>query len=110
MDTERRRQSIRDMLDSYVQAQVDPGGFLTAVLANDLQDAVDRADGWSLWHIRWICRHVWSRLPSVCPGSRDTVTEWLQVGQEEHRDRLWETTMVATSDDQRPIRIHRESL
>ena len=109
MDTERRRQSIRDMLDSYVDAQVDPGGFLTAVLANDLQDAVDRADGWSLWHIRWICRHVWSRLPSVCHGSRDAVKDWLQLDPAEHR------AIVGHDhgrDQQRPdlIRIHKDSL
>lgn len=67
---------MKGAAELYLLHGVRPGSFLEAVLANDLADAVARADrqnrealgAWADW-----C--IWC-LPSRAWGSRDAVAEW----------------------------------
>lgn len=63
-------------LGRYVSHGILPGSFLQAVLANDLLDAIGRADDWSLAHLKDIAQHVYNRLPADCHGSRLAVAKW----------------------------------
>lgn len=69
---------LQDGLREYVEQRIPTGGFLAAVLSNDLRSAVERADRearqalpdlvlWLHWHV-----------PSACWGSREKMEAWLK--------------------------------
>lgn len=53
-----------------------PGGFLAAVLSNDLTESVQRADSDSLRVIREICHWLYNNAPGPCWGSPGAVKAW----------------------------------
>lgn len=69
--------ATREGLAGYIEERHHVGHFLTAVLSNDLAEAVNRADrdnGVALFEIvRWL---FWN-APSRCWGSREKVRAWL---------------------------------
>jgi len=60
-------------LRRYQEHQLDPGGFLRAVLSNDLTEAVNRGDAESLQNLPAITRYVFSNLPSNIWGSKEKI-------------------------------------
>ena len=54
----------------------ETGGFVRAVLCNDLSAAVAHADSESLAALPEIVRYVYNDLPSKCWGSQDKVAAW----------------------------------
>jgi hypothetical protein len=62
----------------YVAHGLHPGGFLTAVLSNDLFGAIGRADDSSLDNLQKIVRHVYNDIPGDCWGSPAKVNGWLE--------------------------------
>ncbi len=81
-------QSLRD----YFEHGLQPGGFLTAVLSNDLIGACSRADVESaklLWHIAYWC---YNNLPSGCYGSHQNVIAWCEM-ESERRKRVFDAYM-----------------
>jgi len=52
------------------------GGFLRAVLSNDLKGAIGRADSESLEAIKSIVMFIHWELPSACQGSVEKFIEW----------------------------------
>jgi hypothetical protein len=70
---ERIERSIR----SYVEHGVEPGGFVRAVLENDLQAAVQRADPDCFVALRSICHHIFNCIPEKAWGSRLKIAVWL---------------------------------
>jgi len=69
---------IKEALNLYVVHHIQPGGFLTAVLENDLREAVGRADGRNILILKEIVQYVHCELPGSCWGSVDKVTQWLK--------------------------------
>jgi len=69
-------------LRSYADSGRPTGGFLRAVLENDLMEAVGRADHSSLVNLADICRYVYNDIPAPCHGSPEKVSEWLQMHAE----------------------------
>ena len=70
-------QAMQTSLDRYRDDHVELGGFLTAVLQNDLLDAVSRADRLSLLGIKAIVQYCHWELPSGSWGSSAAVKAWL---------------------------------
>lgn len=70
---EHTRQAISD----YYYHRLPPGGFLTAVLSNDLSGAVMRADHWNKHRLVDIVVWMHSNMPTVCWGSPEAVKDWL---------------------------------
>ena len=66
-------------LDRYVNNKIAPGGFLTAVLCNDLFGAFAKADNWNQAAMFDICRYIYNDLPSVCWGSKEKMEAWLNT-------------------------------
>lgn len=64
-------------LRRYVDEGMEPGGFLTAVLSNDLFNAIGRADGTNAAALENIVRHIYCHEPFDCWGSKERVTAWL---------------------------------
>ena len=68
----------REALDRYSVHHVPTGGFLRAVLSNDLMEAMGRADEENRAAIFDICGYVHNELPGNCHGSPDRVREWVK--------------------------------
>lgn len=70
-------EDIKATLNRYVKDKIPTGGFLEAVLSNDLVGAVSRADSDNLQRIPEIVKYIYNNLPSGCWGDSETVTKWL---------------------------------
>ena len=72
------RQDIKDALDRYAQDRCPTGGFLRAVLENDLMEAIGSADEGNLMCLHEICSYVYNHIPFNCHGSPEKVQAWLK--------------------------------
>lgn len=63
-------------LDNWGKFGYECGGFLTAVLENDLFGAAARADHINIKLIPDIVRYVYNELPAACWGSPGAVKRW----------------------------------
>lgn len=79
MDKHEAAESIR----RYVDHGIPTGGFLRAVLANDLMEAVGRADESSLMNLLAICQYVYNDIPASVHGSYARVDAHLAAKQAE---------------------------
>ncbi len=75
-------QHAKEALDRYVEDHIPPGGFLLAVLSNDLSGAVGRADSINREHLSDIVKYCYNKIPSSCWGSPEAVDRWLNPDQE----------------------------
>lgn len=69
---------IKMSLNMYVYYGIMPGGFLTAVLENNLCEAFFRADSRNIKIIENIVKHIYHNIPSMCWGSKEKIKEWLE--------------------------------
>lgn len=69
----------RGALERYVFNRYAPGGFLIAVLANDLMTAIGRADDENIKVMREICNFVYNRIPVNSWGTYEAVDSWLNA-------------------------------
>lgn len=67
----------RQSLSDYLTRRLPPGGFLEAVLMNDLYMAACRADGLNSLQLIAIIKYVASRFPMECWGSKQAIKDWL---------------------------------
>jgi hypothetical protein len=65
-------------LRRYADEGVPTGGFLQAVLANDLFEAVGRADDFNGRALPEICKYVYNEMSSACWGSYEKVAAHLK--------------------------------
>jgi len=68
---------LKDSIDRYVQDHTPVGGFLTALLSNDLFIAVMRADDINVALLRDYVRYLFNETPATCWGSPEKVKAWL---------------------------------
>lgn len=73
------RPDIRAALDAW-GAGTSPGlgGFLSAMVCNDMMEAVGRADLDNLRAIPALCSYLYNRLPSRCWGSKEKAKSWAE--------------------------------
>jgi hypothetical protein len=69
-------QHLLNSLERYLNHGIMPGGFLTAVLENNLCEAFGRADIHSSQILKEIVGYIYNHLPSGSWGSREKVREW----------------------------------
>ena len=60
----------------WVENGTPPGGFLTAVLTNDLLGAFTHGDDTSIAGLKYIFRFLYNHCPSQCWGSKEKVAAW----------------------------------
>tara|TARA_R110002020_G_scaffold135552_2_gene302720 strand:+ start:8608 stop:8979 length:372 start_codon:yes stop_codon:yes gene_type:complete len=70
-----------EALDNWAKSGQPPGGFVAAVLENDLADSVRRADSRNSAALVDIVRYLINELPRGCWGSFDKVASW---GESDH--------------------------
>lgn len=67
---------MRGGITRWVEHGIYPGGFLTAVLENNLRDAVQRADEDNSRMLAGWVRFIYNYCPSGCWGSLEHVERW----------------------------------
>ena len=68
---------ILDSINAYVEHGQRPGGFLAAVLQNNLTGALRSADDASRRGLDDIILYIWNEVPATCWGSTAKVEAWL---------------------------------
>jgi len=69
---------IRAAIDRFVRDRLRPGGFVNAILENDLLEAINRADSANLFLIPHIVAYMAEHVPASARGSEAWVNDWLQ--------------------------------
>jgi hypothetical protein len=77
-------QDAIESIERYIAVGIPTGGFLRAVLANDLMEAIGRADESSLANLAAICRYIYNDIPSNAHGSYDRVDAYAAARREMH--------------------------
>lgn len=67
---------IRDGLENYLVHGIEPGGFLMAVLTNNLYGSVFSADSININRIPHIVSFLHT-VPSICIGNIENVRMWM---------------------------------
>ena len=62
----------------YIDHHIEPGGFLTAVLENNLREALGRADEFNNAALFHIAAYLYNEAPADCWGSVEKVERWLE--------------------------------
>jgi len=70
-------EAVKERLSRYVSSGIPPGGFLLAVLSNDLVQACGQADDENRAALFDIVRYVYNCIPAACWGDKQTVAEWI---------------------------------
>ena len=68
-----------DAIRRYLDHHLQPGGFLLAVLSNDLREAVGRADENNQQALPDIVSWLYNEAPSTCWGTPERVEQWLEA-------------------------------
>jgi len=68
---------LQDGLNLYLHDHLHVGHFLTAVLSNDLTEAVARGDDRSLAGLQAVVRYLYNYAPREAWGSKERVNAWL---------------------------------
>lgn len=71
---------MMEALKRYVFKGISPGHFLTAVIENDLREAVGRADDDNIHVIPAFIFILYNFCPADCWGSREKMNKWVQAG------------------------------
>lgn len=77
-------QRFKDAIDAYVDHGRPMAGFITAVLENNLKDAVGRADEDAYENLREIVKYLYNDVPMSCWGSPEKVKAWYAKKREQH--------------------------
>ena len=55
-------------LERYIEGHIKPGGFLSAVLKNDLRGAINHADNENIQKLPAYIEFLYNEAPSLCCG------------------------------------------
>lgn len=69
---------MREGMEMYLTRGIPPGGFMMAVLTNDLKGAVGRADLTNLKYLTNIVAYIYNHVPSIAQGSPAKVEAWIK--------------------------------
>lgn len=64
-------------LERYIKNHIEPGGFLMAILENNLSAACGRADAENIANLPAYVGYLYNEAPSQCHGSPEKVKAWL---------------------------------
>lgn len=69
---------MRQGLKDYLQLHKPPGGFLQAVIMNDLREAIFRADETNIKLLPNYVRFFYNEAPKNCWGSEEKYVKWIE--------------------------------
>ena len=73
-------------IERYIDHRIPPGHFLTAVITNNLSDAVAYADDENIRNIPAFVGYFYNVAPSLCWGSRKAMNKWLAGKERDYFD------------------------
>ena len=76
---------IIESIQRYVEHGIPTGGFLEAVICNNLREAVGRADHKNILILPAIVSYLYNECPMGCWGTADSFKEWIS---RKHGERL----------------------
>ncbi len=76
-------QRMAGAIERYINKGILPGPFLTAVLENNLKEAVGQADDENLNNLSAYCGYLYNEAPANCYGSPKLVQKWVKMGGHE---------------------------
>jgi len=79
--------NVKDAIDNFAKYGGRPGGFVYAVLCNNLSESFKRADDENRFAMHDIVAYCYNELPMECWGSEDKVIAWLDKKQAEREER-----------------------
>jgi len=79
--------TVKESLARYVKHRIPTGGFLQAVLENNLKEACGRADDQNQATLFHIVSYIYNELPFNCWGSPERVRQWLVVASSQQQSR-----------------------
>lgn len=71
---------MRYSIQGYIDRGQPVGGFLTALLSNDLMEAFARADDQNIAAMKAWVKFLYNHAPNGCHGSSDKVVAWQRNG------------------------------
>ena len=72
------RRDTLEGINRFAQHGIPTGGFLEAVLSNNLVKAVSRADASNLFNLPDIVKYCYNEIPADCWGSEEKYVKWLE--------------------------------
>lgn len=66
-------------INLYVESGVPTGGFLYAVLSNNLRESYRCADDDNREALLEIVQYLWNNVPAICWGSPQRVAFWIDA-------------------------------
>ena len=70
-----------EAVNRYILDGDIPGDFLTAVITNDLRDAIARADDHNQVNLPAYIAYLNNEAPGQCWGSREKMNAWIKARQ-----------------------------
>jgi len=80
IDYSRLPQHMRGGMQRYIEQGIPPGGFLAAILANDLVLAAMRADAINQHQLFDYAHFLYNQAPRDCWGCQEAIDEWIEQG------------------------------
>jgi len=68
---------MRDSITRYIEDKIAPGDFLSAVIMNNLAEAIGRADDENIRNLPAYVNFFYNHAPSQCWGSPEKMATWL---------------------------------
>ena len=68
---------MQEGMRNYIEHGILPGGFLTAVLENDLMGAISKADDFNKRRLHDYGMFLYNEVPASCFGSPEAVQKWI---------------------------------
>lgn len=92
-------EDCRDAIFNYLVYGYSPGGFLTAVLTNDLYRAATVADIENVNRLAHVVRFVVNALPCICYGNDEIMKAWMKRSDQEREQILIDARLLPTLFD-----------
>ena len=73
------RPDMMEAIRDYIDKGWGPGGFLSAVICNDLREAVGRADDDNLANLPAFVAYFYNDAPSACWGNREKFEAYIEA-------------------------------
>jgi len=72
-------------IDRYVNEGIIPGGFLSAVICNDLKETFGQADDINFHNVPAYVNYFYNYAPSACWGSKEKMFAWEKLHKERRK-------------------------
>jgi hypothetical protein len=92
-------EDCREAIFNYLAYGYDPGGFLTAVLTNDLYRAAGISDFENKKRLAFVANFVAMNLPLACYGTAKKMRAWMELSNEDREKIMTEARLFPTLFD-----------